>query len=228
MIPPLSRLARDLGPTYCVLLPLSAVVASWLVIRLARRTSPGQPPGLYAGLYGVSILLPFWVGVIGMAEGLYHTLLTVPIASPEDLNPVFLLDAIRMSLMPAWVGLLLVAVPFLCAWVFGHSNRLHISLASLLGLVTVVVTILMLFQPERPPRPMVPKTDTERSVLRIAKQFVQNRAPDYAIPIAIYPRVDGNTFVVTYWTPRSELEKLGPRSAVVDLQLKTVEILMRD
>ena len=87
----------------------------------------------------------------------------------------------------------------------GHSRRWQISLASLIVLVTVVATVLMLFQPERPPPPIVPQTETERSVLRIAKQFVQTRSTDFAVPIAIDPRADGNTFAVTYWTPRREL-----------------------
>jgi hypothetical protein len=36
MIPLLASLVSELGTAYCVLLPLSAVVASWLVARRAR------------------------------------------------------------------------------------------------------------------------------------------------------------------------------------------------
>jgi hypothetical protein len=112
MIPLLASLVSELGTAYCVLLPLSAVVASWLVARRARVPAARQ------WLYVAAILLPFWVGVIGTIQGVYVTLSTVSNASPENLGPVFLLNGVRMSLMTAWVGLLLVAVPFFCAWVF--------------------------------------------------------------------------------------------------------------
>ena len=117
MFPPLSRLVSELGPAYCVLLPLSAGVASWLVARRASEPTPRQ------WLYGVTLLLPFWVGFIGTIQGIYVVLSTVAHASPENLGPVGLLNGVRMSLMSAWVGLLLVAVPFFCAWVFDVRSR---------------------------------------------------------------------------------------------------------
>jgi hypothetical protein len=70
MIPPLASLVSELGTAYCVLLPLSAVVASWLVARRARVPAARQ------WLYVAAILLPFWVGVIGTIQGVYVTLST--------------------------------------------------------------------------------------------------------------------------------------------------------
>ena len=112
MFPPLARLLSELGPAYSVLLPLSAVVASWLVARSSKMPAGRQ------WLYVATILLPFWVGVIGTIQGVYVTLSTVANASSDNLSPVSLLNGVRMSLMTAWVGLLLVAVPFFCAWIF--------------------------------------------------------------------------------------------------------------
>ncbi len=121
MIPPLSRLVPQLGILYAVLLPLSAVVASWLVTRLARRTTPGQSHGLY----GVTILLPLWVGVIGTISGIYWILSRMDLYSDKSSRLLLSdLQLVGVALMTTWVGLLLVAVPFCAAWVVdGRRNR---------------------------------------------------------------------------------------------------------
>jgi len=90
-------------------------------------------------------------------------------------------------------------------------------------------------QPERPPPPLIPKTDDERKILRLAEAFVTANEirigckMDLHIPtrIAAHPFKAGCA-IVECWTPRRELELLGPRALIVNANNKTVEFAMRD
>jgi hypothetical protein len=112
----------------------------------------------------------------------------------------------------------------------GRFRRRYISAVLLIAFVTVAAAIVALvqFQAEHPLPPLVPATETERHVLNLATQLVQSRAPDFVVPIAIDPQADGKAYTVVYWTPRSELELLGPRTVIVNLELNTAEIPLRD
>ena len=104
----------------------------------------------------------------------------------------------------------------------------QISLGTLFAIVTLSAILLAFYRPERPPPPLVPTTERERQILSLAERFVQPRAPDYAVPIAIAPAKSDGVFQVTYWTPHKELELLGPRAVLVDTESRTVEFIMRD
>jgi hypothetical protein len=111
------------------------------------------------------------------------------------------------------------------------ARRWQISICSLFVVVTATATILVLFQPEQPersPPPIVPATETERIVLTIANQFARTRSTDFNVPIAIDKRTDTGTIAVIYWTPQRELELLGERTVIVNLELNTVEFAPRD
>jgi hypothetical protein len=109
-----------------------------------------------------------------------------------------------------------------------RRNRLwQISLVTLFGVLTLSAILLAIFQPERPPPPLTPTTETERQILKLAQEFVRTRAPDYKVPIKI-TRVQDSSFAVEYWTPRNELALLGKRVVIVDSKSKTVELEMRD
>jgi hypothetical protein len=102
-----------------------------------------------------------------------------------------------------------------------------VSLAMLFAVVTAFALFFGLIQP---PRPMVPATERERRILKLASDFVASRGvTDFAVPISIKPsyKKDG-TVVVTYWTPRREIRMLGNRQVIVDPESESVQIVMRD
>jgi hypothetical protein len=76
---------------------------------------------------------------------------------------------------------------------------------------------------DRPPRPLIPATDTERRVLGIASRAIARERVHWTVAVNIAPGTKAGTFVVTYWTPRSEVERAGPRLVIVNMEDETVE-----
>lgn len=98
-----------------------------------------------------------------------------------------------------------------------YPRKWQFSLATLIVILTVLPAAFIYLQPERPPKPLVPSTAIERHVLKL----VENDTPSIAkawVPISIRLESDGESYLVTYWTPRKELHLLGLRQARVNLQ----------
>ena len=58
---------------YLILFPLSVVFATWLVWRLSTKKSSARA----SSLTGVTVLLPFGVGLMGMLDGLAMNLMQI-------------------------------------------------------------------------------------------------------------------------------------------------------
>lgn len=106
------------------------------------------------------------------------------------------------------------------------SNRRRRFMSLVIVFLLVVGLAVALAIRDRPPRPLIPATDTERRVLAIASQRLG--LTDWKVPVNIAPGTKAGTFVVTYWTPRSEVKSLGPRGVIVNVEDETVEVPMRD
>jgi hypothetical protein len=99
----------------------------------------------------------------------------------------------------------------------------------LFAAVTVCALFFGSIQPERPPRPIVPSTERDKQILKLASSFVASKgAIDYQVPVRIEPshKNDG-TVVVIYWTPSGERRLLGERAVVVNPESGTVEFVPR-
>lgn len=106
------------------------------------------------------------------------------------------------------------------------SNRQRRYMSLVIVFLLVVGAAVAVAICDRPPRPLIPATDIERRVLAIASQRLGRT--DWKVPVNIAPGTRSRTFVVTYWTPRSEVKSLGPRSVIVNVEDETVEVPMRD
>ena len=76
---------------------------------------------------------------------------------------------------------------------------------------------------------MVPTTERDKRILKLASSFLDARGGKGYIPVRIEPstRKDG-TVAVIYWTPRRELQLLGARAVIVNPATETVELVSRD
>ena len=99
--------------------------------------------------------------------------------------------------------------------------RRYRSLAIVFLLVSGLAVALAIR--DRPPRPLIPATGTERRVLAIASRAIARERVDWKVAVNIAPGTKVGTFVVTYWTPRSEVQLAGPRVVIVNLEDETVE-----
>jgi hypothetical protein len=107
-------------------------------------------------------------------------------------------------------------------------SRWQLSLATLLGLVTLAACVSAWFQPEQPPPPIAGQTELEQQALALASEKLATLAPDFRIPTAITPVSGNGAFVIRYWTPAHERKLLDERTVLVDLRSKSLEILPRD
>jgi hypothetical protein len=104
------------------------------------------------------------------------------------------------------------------------SNRRRRYMSLVIVFLLVVGVAVALAIRDRPPRPLIPATDTERRVLAIASRAIAStRVDDWKVAVTIAPGTKAGTFVVTYWTPRSVVQRAGPRLVIVNLEDETVE-----
>lgn len=96
------------------------------------------------------------------------------------------------------------------------SRKWQFSLATLLIIFTVSSTAFIYFQPERPPKPLVPTNAIEQQVLKLVEQDMPSNAEKW-VPVSINLEQDTESYLVSYWTPKKELRLLGPRQARVKL-----------
>ena len=75
--------------------------------------------------------------------------------------------------------------------------RRYMSLAIVFLLVSGVAVALAIR--DRPPRPLIPATDTERRVLAIASRAIAGKRVQWKVAVNIAPGTKAGTFVVTYW-----------------------------
>ena len=112
------RFAADmLGPKYLLLLTVSTFVAVWLVLRATNRARANTS----ASLLGLTILLPFGVGIYSLLDGFVccfvKSMLTDAPFRTSEISRV----VVGCVMGPLW-GLLLSAIPFAVA---------HIRLATI-------------------------------------------------------------------------------------------------
>ena len=120
---------QSIGTKYLILLPLSVGLATWIVWQLSRPRAQART----SSLLGVTVLLPFGVGLMAMLDGLTMTwmkiyrvedaLSTLRIA---DVAPGFVQSSIAGS-----VGLMLSAIPY-CVAVYCacHYRKAELSNAA--------------------------------------------------------------------------------------------------
>jgi hypothetical protein len=104
-----------------------------------------------------------------------------------------------------------------------------ITPAVLAAVTVIVLSLLGIERPERPPSPMVPTTNNERLVLDLASAFVRAQAAtDFSVPVKIVSSLDHDgCFVVEYWTPRREFQFAGSRAVIVDPQSRSAQFVRR-
>src|SRR5688572_7241965 len=103
-------LINALGWRYTFLLPLAALVSVILVLVLITR---GKGSSLPAALILI-VPLPFLVGIMGVIDGMLASFQVIA-ASDTSPKPSEWAMGIAMSLMTAWVGILLSIPGFLLA-----------------------------------------------------------------------------------------------------------------
>ena len=111
----LERLAIACGLRYLLLLPLSLLLSVWLIIILTRRASPHAR----SMLLGLTILLPFFVGLYSVLDGL--ATIGEALASPDVLQEsstrMMVGGFIWSLVVPVMLSMLLTFVAFIVAHV---------------------------------------------------------------------------------------------------------------
>ena len=111
----LERLFIACGFRYALLLPLSFLLSVWLIYALTRRESPHSR----SALLGLTILLPFFVGIYSMLDGLAS--IGQGLASPKVYEGVPAREMIGNSIwalvLPVMLSILLTGVAFVVAHV---------------------------------------------------------------------------------------------------------------
>ncbi len=106
----LQFVAEALGPKYLVLLTLSVIISTWLVWRLSHRQATTRLPSLT----GLTVLLPFGVGLMGLLDALTSTWGKICMAK-EPLGTLRIGDVaigFMFASISASVGLMLTAIPY--------------------------------------------------------------------------------------------------------------------
>ena len=98
---------------YLILFPLSVVFATWLVWRLSTTKSSARA----SSLTGVTVLLPFGVGLMGMLDGLAMNLMQI--CRVDDALSKLRIGDVAVGFMQSFitgsVGLMLSAIPYFVA-----------------------------------------------------------------------------------------------------------------
>ena len=111
----LERLAIACGLRYLLLLPLSLLLSVWLIVILTRRESPHAR----STLLGLTILLPFFVGLYSVLDGLANIGggLESPKVWPEVPTRIMVGGFIWSLVVPVMLSMLLSFVAFIVAHV---------------------------------------------------------------------------------------------------------------
>jgi hypothetical protein len=111
----LERLAIACGLRYLLLLPLSLLLSVWLIVILTRRESPHAR----STLLGLTVLLPLFVGLYSVLDGLAN--IGEALASPDVLQElptrVVVGNFISPLVVPVMLSMLLTFVAFIVAHV---------------------------------------------------------------------------------------------------------------
>ena len=104
---------ESIGVKYLFLFPLAVVFATWLVWRLSQTKSNART----SSLLGVTVLLPFGVGLMGMLDGL--TMNLMQICRVDDALSKLRIGDVAVGFMQSFitgsVGLMLSAIPYFVA-----------------------------------------------------------------------------------------------------------------
>jgi len=114
----LERLFIACGFRYALLLPLSLLLSVWLIVVLTRRESPHNR----SALLGLTILLPFFVGIYSMFDGFASVgfgLMRNP-SGVEGLSASVIGENIWQLMVPVMLSMLLTFVAFVVAHIRMH------------------------------------------------------------------------------------------------------------
>jgi len=106
----LSWFFAALGWKYTLLLPLVGMLAFAVVLVLVLR---GKGPAMVGALLFV-VPLPIFVGLMGVVDGLMSMFQVLAMADISP-KPSVVADGVSMSLVTAWVGMLLAVPSYLVA-----------------------------------------------------------------------------------------------------------------
>ena len=117
----LERLLIACGFRYALLLPLSLLLSVWLIFVLTRRDSPHSR----SALLGLTILMPFFVGIYSMFDGLLS--IGEGLASPKAFQDVPTRELIGNFIWPLAVPVMLSILLTGIAFVVAHVRVYRLS-----------------------------------------------------------------------------------------------------